>query len=92
MPKKYYCEYCNIYLTHSSPIGRKQHARGRKHINNKIEYYTQFLVEQQSQAAGGVQQYNPAFYLQQHYTAHNIAQGIYRPPSFIPLNASTPKQ
>ncbi len=44
MPK-FYCEYCGIYLTHSSPSGRKQHAKGRKHINNKIEYYSQYLNE-----------------------------------------------
>ena len=44
MPK-YFCEYCGIYLTHSSPGGRNQHARGRKHINNKIEYYSQILYE-----------------------------------------------
>jgi hypothetical protein len=44
MPK-YFCEYCGIYLTHSSPGGRKQHSHGRKHINNKIEYYSQFLYE-----------------------------------------------
>lgn len=45
MPK-FYCEYCGVYLTHSSPSGRKQHCRGRKHINNKIEYYNQLLIEQ----------------------------------------------
>ena len=44
MPK-YFCEYCGIYLTHSSPGGRNQHYRGRKHINNKIEYYSQILYE-----------------------------------------------
>ena len=44
MPKNI-CEYCGIYLTHSSPGGRNQHSRGRKHINNKIEYYSQILYE-----------------------------------------------
>ena len=44
MPK-YFCEYCGIYLTHSSPGGRNQHSRGRKHINNKIEYFSQILYE-----------------------------------------------
>jgi len=44
MPK-YFCEYCGIFLTHSSPWGRKQHSHGRKHINNKIEYYSQFIYE-----------------------------------------------
>ena len=49
MPK-YFCEYCGIYLTHSSPLGRYQHSHGRKHINNKIEYYSQFLYEFQQNA------------------------------------------
>lgn len=44
MPK-YFCEYCGTYLTRSSPGGRNQHVHGRKHINNKIEYYSQFLYE-----------------------------------------------
>ncbi|TRY51661.1 U1 small nuclear ribonucleoprotein C with U1 zinc finger [Cryptosporidium tyzzeri] len=38
MPK-FYCDYCDIYLTHSSTNGRKQHSLGRKHINNKIDHY-----------------------------------------------------
>ena len=44
MPK-YFCEYCGIYLTHSNPRGRYQHSHGRKHIKNKLEYYSQFLSE-----------------------------------------------
>jgi len=44
MPK-FYCEYCDIYLTHSSAGGRRQHNSGRKHINNKIEYYQTLIRE-----------------------------------------------
>jgi U1 snRNP-specific protein C len=86
MPK-YYCEYCNIYLTHSSPAGRKQHAHGRKHINNKIEYFTEFLIEQQGLATVNQSQnnHNPGYFLKQQYTASNISQGVYLPPDFIPL-------
>ncbi|OMJ82811.1 hypothetical protein SteCoe_16408 [Stentor coeruleus] len=90
MPK-YYCEYCNIYLTHSSPAGRKQHAHGRKHINNKIEYFTEFLIEQQSLASQTQAMtqtnnlLNPGFFLKEQYTASNISQGVYLPPNFIPL-------
>ena len=86
MPK-YYCEYCNIYLKHSSPAGRKQHAHGRKHINNKIEYFTEFLIEQQA-LSSQVQQNvssNPGFFLKEQYTASNISQGVYLPPDFIPI-------
>uniref|UniRef100_A0A0G4G9P5 Matrin-type domain-containing protein n=1 Tax=Chromera velia CCMP2878 TaxID=1169474 RepID=A0A0G4G9P5_9ALVE len=42
MPK-FYCHYCCIYLTHSSPGGRRQHNAGRKHIHNKIDYWMQLL-------------------------------------------------
>jgi len=42
MPK-FYCEYCDLYLTHSGLSGRRQHLTGRRHINNKIEYY-QMLI------------------------------------------------
>eukprot|EP00918_Siedleckia_nematoides_P040881 GHVU01088755.1.p2 GENE.GHVU01088755.1~~GHVU01088755.1.p2 ORF type:complete len:147 (-),score=15.70 GHVU01088755.1:70-453(-) len=44
MPK-YFCDYCDIYLTHSSPAGRRQHNYGRKHVNNKIEYYANLVRE-----------------------------------------------
>ena len=53
MPK-YFCEYCGIYLTHSSPGGRNQHSRGRKHINNKIEYYSQILYEFQQSISDNI--------------------------------------
>ena len=42
MPK-FYCEYCDLYLTHSGLSGRRQHLTGRRHINNKIEYYQNLI-------------------------------------------------
>jgi U1 small nuclear ribonucleoprotein C len=30
MPR-YYCDYCDVYLTHDSPAVRKAHNTGRKH-------------------------------------------------------------
>mmetsp|Transcript_42355 Transcript_42355/g.92268 ORF Transcript_42355/g.92268 Transcript_42355/m.92268 type:complete len:131 (+) Transcript_42355:120-512(+) len=44
MPK-FYCEYCDMYLTHSGKAGRYQHLTGRRHINNKIEYYQTLIRE-----------------------------------------------
>ena len=52
MPK-YFCEYCGVYLTHSAPGGRKQHGKGKKHIQNKIKYYSQFLIDFQRQMQNG---------------------------------------
>merc|ERR1712066_752173 len=44
MPK-FYCEYCDLFLTHSGLNGRRQHLTGRRHINNKIEYYQMLIRE-----------------------------------------------
>ena len=44
MPK-YYCEYCGIYLANSSPTTRKEHNNGRKHVQNRIDYFSQLLIE-----------------------------------------------
>mmetsp|Transcript_41364 Transcript_41364/g.67092 ORF Transcript_41364/g.67092 Transcript_41364/m.67092 type:complete len:149 (-) Transcript_41364:891-1337(-) len=47
MPK-YYCDYCDVFLTHDSYAVRKQHNNGLKHKNNVKAYYAQF-EEQQTQ-------------------------------------------
>mmetsp|Transcript_29970 Transcript_29970/g.74332 ORF Transcript_29970/g.74332 Transcript_29970/m.74332 type:complete len:121 (-) Transcript_29970:535-897(-) len=41
MPR-YYCDYCDAYLTHDSPSVRKQHNAGYKHKANVRNYYMQF--------------------------------------------------
>eukprot|EP00887_Chlorella_sp_A99_P004062 scaffold11.g4062.t1 len=41
MPR-YYCDYCDAYLTHDSPVVRKQHNSGYKHKANVKAYYSQF--------------------------------------------------
>ncbi|KAJ2825977.1 U1 small nuclear ribonucleoprotein C, partial [Coemansia furcata] len=38
MPK-YYCDYCDIFLTHDSSSVRKAHNTGWKHINQVAQYY-----------------------------------------------------
>ncbi|KAI7817885.1 U1 zinc finger-domain-containing protein, partial [Kickxella alabastrina] len=38
MPK-YYCDYCDIFLTHDSVSVRKAHNTGWKHINQVAAYY-----------------------------------------------------
>lgn len=48
MPR-YYCDYCDTYLTHDSPSVRKQHNSGYKHKANVRTYYQQF-EEQQTQS------------------------------------------
>ncbi len=41
MPK-YYCDYCDIFLTHDSPSVRKSHNDGWKHKAAVKAYYSQF--------------------------------------------------
>jgi len=41
MPK-YYCDYCDIFLTHDSPSVRKSHNEGWKHKAAVRAYYSQF--------------------------------------------------
>lgn len=43
MPK-FYCEYCGIYLTHSSPSGRRQHAEGKHHKKYMVDYYRNIKI------------------------------------------------
>uniref|UniRef100_T1JGZ5 U1 small nuclear ribonucleoprotein C n=1 Tax=Strigamia maritima TaxID=126957 RepID=T1JGZ5_STRMM len=48
MPK-YYCDYCDTYLTHDSPSVRKTHCNGRKHKEN-VKFYYQKWMEEQAQS------------------------------------------
>lgn len=45
MPR-YYCDYCDTYLTHDSPSVRKQHNAGYKHKANVRLFYKKFEEEQ----------------------------------------------
>ncbi|KAI3382682.1 hypothetical protein SNEBB_003905 [Seison nebaliae] len=45
MPK-YYCDYCDTYLTHDSPSVRKTHNQGKNHKGNVREYYQKWLADQ----------------------------------------------
>ncbi|KAB0790618.1 hypothetical protein PPYR_05287 [Photinus pyralis] len=45
MPK-YYCDYCDTYLTHDSPSVRKTHCTGRKHKDNVKFFYQKWMEEQ----------------------------------------------
>mmetsp|Transcript_15678 Transcript_15678/g.38646 ORF Transcript_15678/g.38646 Transcript_15678/m.38646 type:complete len:198 (+) Transcript_15678:88-681(+) len=38
---RFYCDYCDIYLTHDNEGGRRQHCAGRKHLENVYSYYNQ---------------------------------------------------
>ncbi|EXX52480.1 Yhc1p [Rhizophagus irregularis DAOM 197198w] len=48
MPK-YYCDYCDVYLTHDSSSVRKAHNNGKNHIMNVRNYYAE-LGQDKAQA------------------------------------------
>ena len=37
--KTLFCDYCKVRLAHRSLVARRQHENGRKHIQNKIDYW-----------------------------------------------------
>uniref|UniRef100_A0A671FPQ8 U1 small nuclear ribonucleoprotein C n=1 Tax=Rhinolophus ferrumequinum TaxID=59479 RepID=A0A671FPQ8_RHIFE len=45
-PSRFYCDYCDTYLTHDSPSVRKTHCSGRKHKENVKDYYQKWMEEQ----------------------------------------------
>lgn len=45
---RFYCDYCDVYLTHDSPSVRKVHNKGRKHREMVYTYYKTWM-EQQAQ-------------------------------------------
>ena len=40
---KYYCFYCDVFLSHGSPGVRKSHNNGWKHKSKVREYYTSVI-------------------------------------------------
>jgi U1 small nuclear ribonucleoprotein C len=57
MPR-FFCDYCDAYLTHDSPNGRRQHIRGWKHREAFKLYYEKFFPEfmQEQEAQKQIQQ------------------------------------
>ncbi|KAF7918287.1 uncharacterized protein EAE98_009899 [Botrytis deweyae] len=85
MPK-FFCDYCDVYLTHDSMSVRKAHNSGRNHLRNVVDYYQQIGHEKaqsvidsitSSYAAEGQSSSNPML--------HNPAASAPFPP-FPPAN------
>jgi len=88
MPK-FFCDYCDVYLTHDSMSVRKAHNSGRNHLRNVIDYYQQIGHEKaqsvidsitNSYAAEGQSASNPML-------GQNVGAG---PPPFIPGGVPPP--
>ncbi|KAF2036428.1 zf-U1-domain-containing protein, partial [Setomelanomma holmii] len=53
MPK-FFCDYCDVYLTHDSMSVRKAHNNGRNHLRNVQAYYEQISSEQTQQVINSI--------------------------------------
>ncbi|KAL2203953.1 zf-U1-domain-containing protein [Sarocladium strictum] len=89
MPK-FFCDYCDVYLTHDSMSVRKAHNSGRNHLRNVVDYYQQIGHEKaqsvidsitSSYAAEGQAHANPM--LPQNQPGH----GFHPPPFPFPGGA-----
>lgn len=45
MPKKYYCDYCEVFLKNSSRLTRYEHNKGKRHKANKVLYFQKVFNE-----------------------------------------------
>ena len=90
MPK-FFCDYCDVYLTHDSMSVRKAHNSGRNHLRNVVDYYQQIGHEKaqsvidsitSSYAAEGQSGNNPM--LQQNQPGGGMGMGMGGPPGFAP--------
>ncbi|XP_012092354.1 U1 small nuclear ribonucleoprotein C isoform X2 [Jatropha curcas] len=89
MPR-YYCDYCDTYLTHDSPSVRKQHNAGYKHKTNVRNYYQQFEEQQtQSLIDQRIKEHlgqNAAFQqVGAAYNQHLLAQRPHLPTPIMPM-------
>ncbi|GMT07525.1 hypothetical protein PENTCL1PPCAC_29699 [Pristionchus entomophagus] len=46
---KFYCDYCDTFLTHDSPSVRKTHNTGRKHKDMVRNYYQKWMDQRAQQ-------------------------------------------
>jgi U1 small nuclear ribonucleoprotein C len=83
MPK-FFCDYCDVYLTHDSMSVRRAHNSGRNHLRNVVDYYQRIGHEKaqsvidsitSSYAAEGQADANPML-------PQNQAHNNFNPPPF----------
>ena len=80
MPK-YYCDYCDIYLTHDAPKVRKDHNSGWKHSLQVKAYYMQLDQEKLQAVVNEVLR---------EYEERGEYVPVYAGPTLKPSIASTP--
>lgn len=91
MPK-YYCDYCDTYLTHDSPSVRKTHCQGRKHKDNVKFYYQKWMEEQAQHLIDATTAAFKAGKIPSNPFANNVKGGAaIPPPANLPPMAGPPR-
>ncbi|XP_048964185.1 U1 small nuclear ribonucleoprotein C-like [Canis lupus dingo] len=84
MPK-FYCDYCDTYLTHDSPSVRQTHCSGRKHRENVKDYYQKWMEEQaQSLIDKTTTSFQQGKIPHTPHTPYSFAGAMIPPPPSIP--------
>lgn len=83
MPR-FYCEYCDVYLTHDSMSVRKAHNSGRNHIRNVVDYYQQIGHEKTQSVIDSIASSYTAEGLQQPSMMPQPGAGFPPPPPGFP--------
>ncbi|KAF2224060.1 U1 zinc finger-domain-containing protein [Elsinoe ampelina] len=96
MPK-YFCDYCDVYLTHDSMSVRKAHNSGRNHLRNVIDYYQQIGHERAQSVIDSITQANaeagssaPPPMQPSQYFQNGPPGGFQIPPGMPPLPGGFP--
>ena len=87
MPNRYYCDYCDTFLTHDSPSVRKTHCAGRKHKENVKIYYQKWMEDQ---AQSLIDATTAAFKAKGSVIAHPTGVAIPPPPGLAPPHGAFP--
>ena len=88
MPR-FYCDYCNVFLTHDSQSARRQHNYGWKHRGNVKEHYMKYVLEAREKRRLDMERYGGGGGYPSRFDGHG-RPGYYpvRPP---PMNALPPR-
>ncbi|KAK3325662.1 U1 small nuclear ribonucleoprotein [Apodospora peruviana] len=76
MPK-FFCDYCDVYLTHDSMSVRKAHNSGRNHLRNVVDYYQRKSPSHHFRSYfGKIQRYNTTRRARRTEIGHEKAQSV----------------
>ncbi|OQE43614.1 hypothetical protein PENCOP_c003G08418 [Penicillium coprophilum] len=80
MPK-FFCDYCDVYLTHDSMSVRKAHNSGRNHLRNVVDYYQQIGQEK---AQSVIDSITSSYAAEGQQAPNMMAPGAFPPPFGFP--------